>query len=88
MEGERPGKAESGLGAHQSMQTPAAGSLSARQKPLEIRDRSSVSLRDELSCTDVRETQAVLWPVYPDMNGQRHLQGQLQDEGCAARDHY
>lgn len=72
--------AESRLGARQSMQTSAAESLSMIWDPLEMRDMTRVSLWDELSCTDVGETQTVLWLVYPDMDGQRHLQGQLQDE--------
>lgn len=37
---------------------------------------------DELSCTDVGETQTVLWSVYPDRDRQRHLQGQLEDDHC------
>lgn len=62
------------------MQIPAAGSLSITQDTLEMRDTTRVSLWDELSHTDVSETQTVLWSVYPDMARQKHLQGQLQDE--------
>lgn len=39
-----------------------------------------VSLWDELSHTDVNETQTALWLVYSGTDMQRHSQGQLQDE--------
>lgn len=54
---EKPGVAENGLRAQQSMQMPAAGSLSTTQDPPEMRDTTRVSLWDELSHTDVSETQ-------------------------------
>lgn len=58
------------------MQMPAVGSLSTTH----MRDMTRALLWDELSRTDVSETQTVLWLVYPDMDRQRHLQGQLQGE--------
>ena len=45
-----------------------------------MRDTIRISLWDELSHTDISETQTALWSVYPDMDRQSHLQEQLQDD--------